>query len=134
MFIELVDAGVPVDPQNLKTVGREHAQIADPDAENDDAQEESSNEMPSLLYHEDYLGKRTYYPYRRQSKRSTVGCLLHLSNTTRPDISYAAGFLSRYIHEPSKELWNSAKHVLRNLKGYNVPRDRVQKRLLNKTI
>lgn len=46
-----------------------------------------------------------------------VGCLLHLSNTTRPDIAYTAGYLARFMHTPSEGLWRAGKHVLRYLKG-----------------
>lgn len=40
-----------------------------------------------------------------------VVCLLHLSNRTRPRISYAVGYLSRFMQNPTIALWK--KHVLR---------------------
>lgn len=46
-----------------------------------------------------------------------VGCLLHLSSTTRPDIAYAAGYLSRFMQNPTVLLWKAGKQVLRYLKG-----------------
>lgn len=46
-----------------------------------------------------------------------LGALMHLSNTTRPDISYAVSYLSRSMHKPTNYAWNSAKGVLRYLKG-----------------
>lgn len=49
--------------------------------------------------------------------RQLIGSLLHLANIVRPDISIAVGYLSRYMHKPTSQLWNSAKHVLRYLKG-----------------
>ena len=49
--------------------------------------------------------------------RQLIGGLLHLSNTTRPDISYAVGFLSRYMENPNMAHWQAAKHILRYLKG-----------------
>ena len=49
--------------------------------------------------------------------RQLVGCLLHLANTTRPDIAYASNYLSRFMHDPSPSLWKAAKSVLRYLKG-----------------
>ena len=52
------------------------------------------------------------FPYRE-----LVGALLFLSNTTRPDISFSVSLLSRYMKNPTKRLWNAAKHVLRYLKG-----------------
>ena len=49
--------------------------------------------------------------------RQLVGCILHLANTTRPDIAFAAGYLSRFMSEPGISHWKAAKHVLRYLKG-----------------
>lgn len=46
-----------------------------------------------------------------------VGSLLYLANTTRPDICYAVGFLSRHIHKPTTALWKIGKGILRYLKG-----------------
>lgn len=46
-----------------------------------------------------------------------MGCLLYLSNTTRPDLSYSAGLLSRHMHAPKMAHWKAAKGVLRYLKG-----------------
>ena len=46
-----------------------------------------------------------------------VGSLVHLSNTTRPDISYACYLLSRCMQDTRRCHWNAAKAVLRYLKG-----------------
>lgn len=46
-----------------------------------------------------------------------VGGLRHFSNTVRPKISYAAGYLACIMHRPTKQLWNAAKFTLRYLKG-----------------
>lgn len=45
-----------------------------------------------------------------------AGLLMYLSNNTRRDISYAWGYLSRYLHRPRERLWNIAKSVLKYLK------------------
>ncbi|KAJ4764255.1 polyprotein [Rhynchospora pubera] len=48
--------------------------------------------------------------------RSLVGSLLYLT-TTRPDIMYASGLLSRFMHQPSKMHYGVAKRVLRYIQG-----------------
>ena len=53
----------------------------------------------------------------RTPYRQLVGCILHLTNTTRPDIAFAAGYLSRFMAEPGSAHWKAAKHVLRYLNG-----------------
>lgn len=46
-----------------------------------------------------------------------IGALLHLSNTTRPDITFATNYLARQMQNPTAAAWKSAKGVLRYLKG-----------------
>ena len=47
--------------------------------------------------------------------RSIVGALLYVSNMTRPDISAAISFLSRFLDRPSRRAWNYAKQILKYL-------------------
>jgi hypothetical protein len=49
--------------------------------------------------------------------RELVGALIWLSIVSRPDISFAATHLARFNANPGKTHWNSAKRVLRYLKG-----------------
>lgn len=46
--------------------------------------------------------------------RSVVGSLQYLA-FTRPDITYAVNRLSQFMHKPTDEHWQGAKHVLRYL-------------------
>lgn len=46
-----------------------------------------------------------------------VGSLLHLTVTTRPDIAFAVGVLSRFMAKPLTAHWHAAKGVLRYLAG-----------------
>lgn len=43
-----------------------------------------------------------------------------MSSTTRPDICYAAGYLSRFMHVPNTAIWNAPEHVLWYLKGTKI--------------
>ena len=49
--------------------------------------------------------------------RQLVGSLMHLSVTTRPDISFAVGALARQMAQPAAVHWQAAKGVLRYLAG-----------------
>jgi hypothetical protein len=48
--------------------------------------------------------------------KSTVGSLRYLIHT-RPDITFAVGYLSRFMEQPTKEHQAAAKHVLRYIAG-----------------
>eukprot|EP00253_Pinus_taeda_P024851 PITA_24851 len=48
--------------------------------------------------------------------KQLVGSLNYLT-TTRPDISFAVGILSRFMQKPCEGHWSAAKKVLRYLKG-----------------
>lgn len=62
----------------------------------------------------------------RTPYRQLVGCILHLANTTRPDIAFAASYLSRFMSEPGPAHWKAAKHVLNYLE-YDKTWDWVRK-------
>lgn len=42
---------------------------------------------------------------------------MYLAITSRPDIMYAAAYLSRVLDRPSEQTWKAAKRILRYLKG-----------------
>ena len=48
--------------------------------------------------------------------RKLVGSLIYLT-TTCPDINFAVGILSRFMHHPCEGHWNATKQVLKYLKG-----------------
>ena len=48
---------------------------------------------------------------------SAIGSLQYLSTMTRPDISYAVGFLARFNHNPGPQHWAAVKHLFRYLQG-----------------
>ena len=49
--------------------------------------------------------------------RELLGSLMYLYIGTRPDLSFAIQYLSRYQANPGQAHWNAALHVLRYLKG-----------------
>ena len=48
--------------------------------------------------------------------KQLIGSILHLANTTRPDIAFSVGVVSRFLGDPWMQHWNAAKSVLRYLK------------------
>jgi len=58
---------------------------------------------------EELLGPKTPY-------LSTIGTLMYLANTTRPDIIFSVNLLARYSSSPTRRYWNGIKHILRYLK------------------
>ena len=53
----------------------------------------------------------------QQLYQSAIGSLLHLSVSTKPDITYAISTLARFSSNPTKQHWTALKHILRYLKG-----------------
>lgn len=56
-------------------------------------------------------------PVDRRNYQSIVGSLLYAAVTTRPDIAYAVGAVSRFNSKPTEAHLTAAKRVLRYLKG-----------------
>ncbi|XP_059067890.1 secreted RxLR effector protein 161-like [Cryptomeria japonica] len=48
--------------------------------------------------------------------RQLVGSLIYLT-TTRPDITFTVGIMSRFMHKPCEGHWTTAQRVLKYLKG-----------------
>lgn len=49
--------------------------------------------------------------------REAVGCLIHLAQTTRPDIRHAVGVVSQFCADPTNAHWSAVKRIMRYLKG-----------------
>lgn len=45
------------------------------------------------------------------------GSLLQLFNMVRPNIAFAVGYVSRFMHRPTQMTWNARKHIVRYLSG-----------------
>jgi hypothetical protein len=58
----------------------------------------------------------TAQPVDATKYRSIVGSLQYLVHM-RPDISFAVGYVSRFMKHPTEEHWNAVKHILRYIAG-----------------
>ncbi|SOV04525.1 uncharacterized protein UDID_17111 [Ustilago sp. UG-2017a] len=58
-------------------------------------------------------------PDQAKQYQELVGQLLWVSNTVRPDISFAVGTLARYMSEPIDSAWKAAIHLLKYLNQTN---------------
>jgi hypothetical protein len=55
-------------------------------------------------------------PVDANKYRSIVGSLRYLVHT-RPDITFAVGYMSRFMEHPFEEHWNAVKHILWYIAG-----------------
>jgi hypothetical protein len=72
--------------------------------------------MTSLLVNEKLIKEDGSGDANAAQYRSLVGSLLY-HITTRPDIMYASGLLSRFMYQPSKTHFRVAKRVFRYIQG-----------------
>lgn len=49
--------------------------------------------------------------------RELIGCLMYGMLATRPDLSFAVNYFSRYQHKQSEARWKGLKRILRYIKG-----------------
>lgn len=58
-------------------------------------------------------GKSTPMEKGRQLYRQLIGGLMYLATSTRPDITFAISFLSRFLDKPTDKIWTAARRILR---------------------
>jgi hypothetical protein len=74
--------------------------------------------VPGLILTKD-MGAKTPEEAKKYGKiyLSSVGSLMYLATQTRPDISYAVGFLARFNSNPGEKHWEAVKHLMRYING-----------------
>ena len=65
-----------------------------------------------MFQHDRLLDADEHHLYRR-----IIGCLMYLSNTTRPDICFSTNQLARYCSKPYHQHMKAARNLLRYCKG-----------------
>ncbi|CAM8954290.1 unnamed protein product [Rhodiola kirilowii] len=64
-----------------------------------------------------HLHPNTGKPQSQLEYAKVIGSLMYAMTSTRPDIAFAVGKLSRYTSNPSMQHWQAIHRVLRYLKG-----------------
>jgi hypothetical protein len=67
-------------------------------------------------YHESSAESPLLSEDQQATYRQLTGSLIHLSNVSRPDLSFAVSYLSGFLGKATDSHWIQAKHVLRYLK------------------
>lgn len=49
--------------------------------------------------------------------RAAIGSLMYLATSTRPDIAFAVGYLSRFVGKPTQKYCGAVKKIMRYLAG-----------------
>lgn len=49
--------------------------------------------------------------------RELIGCFLYVTQTTRPDLSYAVNYFSHYQSDPKESHWKGLKRILHYIQG-----------------
>ena len=62
------------------------------------------------------LTRNSGRPIAQFEYAKVIGCLMYAMTSTRPDIAFAVGKLSRYTSNPSKFYWHTVRRVLKYLK------------------
>ncbi|GJW27908.1 zinc finger, CCHC-type containing protein [Tanacetum coccineum] len=63
------------------------------------------------------LKPNTGKPVDQLEYSRAIGCLMYVMTSTRPDIAYAVGRLSRFTSNPSRQHWQAITKVFKYLKG-----------------
>ena len=62
------------------------------------------------------LTRNSGRPIAQLEYTKVIGCLMYAMTSTRPDIAFAIGKISRYTSNPSKFHWHAIRRVLKYLK------------------
>ena len=72
----------------------------------------------STPFHSTYkFTRNSGRPITQNKYAKVIRCLMYTMTSTRPDIAFAVGKLSRYTSNPSKIHWHAIQRVLKYLKN-----------------
>ncbi|GJS44759.1 zinc finger, CCHC-type containing protein [Tanacetum coccineum] len=78
---------------------------------------EDCSSVSTLMDPVEELKLNTGKPVDQLEYSRAIGCLMYVMTSTRPDIAYAVGRLSRFTSNPSRQHWHAIKRVFKYLKG-----------------
>ena len=78
---------------------------------------ESCSPVRTPMNPEEKLMPNTGKPVDQLEYSKAIGCLMYAMTSTRPDIAYAVGKLSRFTSNPSRHHWHAITRVFKYLKG-----------------
>ncbi|GJR74553.1 zinc finger, CCHC-type containing protein [Tanacetum coccineum] len=78
---------------------------------------EDCSPVSTLMDPVEKLKPNTSKPVDQLEYSRAIGCLMYAMTSTRPDIAYAVGRLSRFTSNPSRQHWQAITRVFKYLKG-----------------
>ncbi|GKB28347.1 zinc finger, CCHC-type containing protein [Tanacetum coccineum] len=78
---------------------------------------EDCSSVSTLMDPVEELKLNTSKPVDQLEYSRAIGCLMYVMTSTRPDIAYAVGRLSRFTSNPSGQHWHAITRVFKYLKG-----------------
>ncbi|GKD20024.1 hypothetical protein Tco_1221727, partial [Tanacetum coccineum] len=73
--------------------------------------------VSTLMDSVEKLKPNTSKPVDQLEYSRAIGCLMYAMTSTRPDIAYVVGRLSRFTSNPSRQYWHAITRVFKYLKG-----------------
>ncbi|GJR19625.1 zinc finger, CCHC-type containing protein [Tanacetum coccineum] len=78
---------------------------------------EDCSPVSTPMYPVEKLKSNTGKPVDKLEYSRAIGCLMYAMTSTRPDIAYVVGRLSRFTSNPSRQHWKAITRVFKYLRG-----------------